>query len=76
MNIAEEMTVKYLRDMEWPAAPGNIMNLIIEVAYRGRAEAVKALSECKPNREYSTYIQEDEAEFHILDNKWERKRNE
>lgn len=81
MTIAEEMAIEWgdLGDnpKEWIDAcrTGDekffLMNLIKHVAVRSREEAIKALSQSEPNREYPTYIQEDEAKFHILDNKWE-----
>ena len=68
MTIAEQMANAWC--MGRPT-PSQIVKRINRMAERGRKEAVKALGECEPNREYPSYIQEEEAEFHILNNKWE-----
>ena len=71
MTIAEKMADDFIVAAEGGPLAAELGKLITAVAERGREKAAQALTRCTPNREYSTYIQGDEAEFHIFDNKWE-----
>ena len=75
MTVAEKMAKEWARIIQpvdsAKQAEQYVEHLITTIAERGREKAVMSLGRCNSNKEYPTYIQGDEAEFHILDNKWE-----